>query len=155
MNAKNVFILLVSFFIIGINVSNAQCDRLKKKQINQFLGAAIYDNHKTSEIRTTADPYTEEYQINLFKGVVYKLIFDARELPEGAIINLYDIGNKRGPGKFELVFSSETAELTKNGTYEIALEFPKKKMLVSYDVMDNTKTGCVSFVLGYYFKDKY
>ena len=68
------------------------------------------------------------------------------------VIKLHDIGNKRGPSKYELVFNSETAEKTKNDTYEITLEYPQKKLLVSYDVNSNTAPGCVSFVLGYYFK---
>jgi hypothetical protein len=74
-------------------------------------------------------------------------------MPEGVIINLYDIGNKRGAGKYELVFSSETAQKTKNDTYEITMEFPLKKMMVSYDIINDTKPGCVSFVLGYYMKN--
>jgi len=152
---KYVFSFVTAILLLGITISNAQCEKLNKKHIKNLLGAAVYDNHKTSEVITTADPYVEKYQINLFKGVVYKLIFEASKLPEDAVINLYDIGNKRGAGKYELVFTSENAELTKKGTYEITLEFPKKKMLVVYDVMDNTKPGCVSFVLGYYYKDKY
>jgi hypothetical protein len=131
-----------------------QCNRLKKKRIYQLLGAAEFDNFRTSEIKTSEYISKEEYQINLFKGVVYKLIFDASQMPEGVTIKLFDLGKKRGAGKFEEVFSSEKTKPSENGTYEITLEFPQRKMLVQYEVINNTKPGCVSFVLGYYFKNK-
>jgi len=118
------------------------------------LGAAEYDNARVSEITTSENTSKEEYQIDLFKGVVYKLVFDVSKMPEGVVINLHDIGNKRGVGKYELVFSSETAEKTKDDTYEITLEFPQKKLMVSYEIVNDTKPGCVAFVLGYYFKNR-
>ena len=150
---KALSIFILSFFLLGTTSSFAQCEKMKKKRIYQLLGAAEYDNYRSTDIITSENTLKEEYQINLFKGVVYKLVFDVSNMPEGVIINLYDIGNKRGPNKYELVFSSETTEKTKNDTYEITLEFPQKKMMVSYDVINNTKPGCVSFVLGYYFKN--
>jgi hypothetical protein len=150
---KNIFILLICFFTIGINCSKAQCDKLKKKRIYQMLGAAEYDNSRSTDILTSENTKIEEYQINLFKGVVYKLVFDASTMPEGVTINLYDLGKKRGVGKYELVFSSTTAEKTKDDTYEVTMEFPQRKMLVQYEVLNDTKPGCVSFVLGYYFKN--
>jgi hypothetical protein len=151
---KNILIGAFCFFILGLSDMSAQCEKLKKNRIYQLLGAAEYDNSRSSDIIERDVTYKEEYQINLFKGVVYKLIFDVSEMSEGTIISLYDIGNKRGPGKYELVFSSETTKKTKNNTFEITLEFPKKKMLIVYDVINNTKPGCVSFVLGYYFKNR-
>ena len=143
-------------FLFLLSWSNifAQCERLTNKRIYQLLGAAEYDNARVSEITTSENTSKEEYQINLFKGVVYKLVFDVSKMPEGVIINLHDIGNKRGIGKYELVFSSETAQKTKDDTYEITLEFPQKKMMVSYEIVNDTKPGCVAFVLGYYFKNR-
>lgn len=151
---KSTLILIFSIFLIGATDSFSQCEKLKNKKLNQLLGAAQYDNSRSTEIKTFENTLKEEYQINLFKGVVYKLIFDVANMPEGVIINLYDLGNKRGPDKYELVFSSETAEKTKNDTYEVTMEFPQKKMMVSYDIINNTKPGCISFVLGYYFKNQ-
>jgi len=151
---KNIILIIICFFLIGLESSHGQCERLTKKRIYQLLGAAEYDNSKSTEIRTFEHSIKEEYQINLFKGVVYKLIFDVSKLPEGVIISLYDLGNKKGPGKYELVFSSETAKKTNYDTYEVTMEFPLKKMMVSYDVINDTKPGCVSFVLGYYFKNR-
>jgi len=153
MNYNYSIILSVFFFLFGLNNSFAQCERMKNKKIHELLGAAEYDNYRSTEIKTFDYTIKEEYQINLFKGVVYKLVFDVSKMPEGVIINLYDIGNKRGAGKYELVFSSETAQKTKNDTYEITMEFPLKKMMVSYDIINDTKPGCVSFVLGYYMKN--
>jgi len=75
-------------------------------------------------------------------------------MPEGVIIKLHNIGNKRGKGKYALVFSSENKTKTDRGTYEVTMEFPLKKMQVSYEVPENTKPGCVSFILGYYLKNK-
>jgi len=150
---KSILILVLSFFILGTNNSFAQCEKLKKKRIYQLLGAAEYDNSRSSEIKNIDATFKEEYQINLFKGVVYKLIFDVSKMPEGVIIKLYDLGKKRGAGKYEEVFSSNTAKKTENDTYEVTMEFPQRKMMVSYDVVNNTKPGCVSFVLGYYFKN--
>lgn len=146
-----LFILLCLLFSVG--QSFGQCEKIKKKRIYQLLGAAEYDNHRSSDIITSENYHVEEYQINLFKGVVYKLVFDASKLPEGVTINLYDLGKKRGAGKYEQVFSSAEAEITEDGTYEVTLEFPQRKMLVQYQVENNTKPGCVSFVLGYYFKN--
>ncbi len=146
-------ILLSSILVLSFSNSYAQCEKLKKKRIYQLLGAAEYDNHRSSDIITSENFHSEEYQINLFKGVVYKLIFDATQLPEGVTIYLYDLGKKRGAGKYEEVFNSETAELSKNGSYEVTLEFPQRKMMVKYEVKENTQPGCVSFVLGYYFKN--
>lgn len=150
---KNVSIIFLGFFLLGLNTSSAQCEKLKKKRIYQLLGAAEYDNYRSTDIITSEYTAKEEYQINLFKGVVYKLVFDVSNMPEGVIINLYDLGNKRGAGKYEEIFNSETAEMTKDSTYEITLEFPQKKLMVSYDIVNDTKPGCVSFVLGYYLKN--
>ena len=151
---KSSLILLLGFFFWGVNQSYGQCEKLKKKKIYQLLGAAEYDNSKSTEIKTYDNTYVEEYQINLFKGVVYKLIFDVSEMPEGVIIRLVDLGKKRGAGKYEEVFNSETATKTKEGNFEVTLEFPQRKMLVHYDVVNNTNPGCVSFVLGYYLKNR-
>ncbi len=139
--------------MFGLSSVSAQCEKLKNKDIRHLLGAAEYDNSRSTEIITSENTLIEEYQINLFKGVVYKLIFDASAMPEGATINLYDLGKKRGAGKYELVFSSATAEKTKNDTYEVTMEFPQRKMMVQYEVLNDTKPGCISFVLGYYFSN--
>ncbi|MCB0401589.1 MAG: hypothetical protein KDD41_05860 [Flavobacteriales bacterium] len=147
------FIILLSCIAFGFSDAQAQCEKLKKKRIYQLLGAAEYDNHRSSDVITSENFHTEEYQINLFKGVVYKLIFDASQMPEGVTISLFDLGKKRGAGKYEQVFSSAEAEQTENGTYEVTLEFPQRKMMVQYEVKENTQPGCVSFVLGYYFKN--
>ncbi len=152
MNSK-ASILLIALIAFGLSQSFAQCEKLKKKQIHQMLGAAVYDNHRSTEIQTADNTLIEEYQINLYKGVVYKLIFDASALPEGTTISLYDLGKKRGAGRYEKVFSSETSKLTKNKTYEVTMEFPQRKMMVKYEVLNDTKPGCVSFVLGYYIKN--
>ena len=151
---KNAIILLLSLFLLGLNSSFAQCEKMKKKRIYQLLGAAEYDNSRNTSIENLDYIVKEEYQINLFKGVVYKLVFDVSKMPEGVVIKLVDLGKKRGIGKYEEVFNSETAQKTKNNTYEVTLEFPQRKMMVAYEVMDNTKPGCVSFVLGYYFKNR-
>ena len=147
-------ILITLFTGLFVQHSEAQCVRLKKKRMYTLLGAAEYDNHRNTEIIESPNSHIEEYQINLFKGVVYKLVFDASSMPEGVVINLYDLGKKRGAGKYELVFTSEKAEITENGTYEVTMEFPQRKMMVQYLTPNNTKPGCVSFVLGYYFKNR-
>ncbi len=151
---KSAIILLLNIFLLGQSNSFAQCEKLKKKRIHQLLGAAEYDNAKSTPIKTFDNSYTEQYQINLFKGVVYKMIFDATKMPEGVIIRLVDLGKKRGAGKYEEVFNSETGTLTKDGTYEVTMEFPQRKLMVIYDVVNNTKPGCISFVLGYYFNNR-
>lgn len=153
MMKQKASLIVIIFLLFGINQSFGQCEKIKKKRIYQLLGAAEYDNHRSSDIITSENYHVEEYQINLFKGVVYKLVFDASKMPEGTTINLYDLGKKRGAGKYEQVFSSSEAEKTKDDTYEITLEFPQRKILVQYQVENNTKPGCVSFVLGYYFKN--
>ncbi len=151
---KSALILIFSFLFLGLNDSSAQCEKMKKKKIYQLLGAAEFDNYRSTEIKNVDATLKEEYQINLFKGVVYKLIFDVSKMPEGVIIRLYDLGKKRGVGKFEEVFNSETAKRTESNTFEVTMEFPQRKMMVSYDVINNTKPGCVSFILGYYFKNR-
>lgn len=151
---KSSIILIFCFFLLGTTSYFAQCEKLKNKKIYQTLGAAEYDNARSTEIKTHDLLYKEAYQINLFKGVVYKLVFDVSNMPEGVIIKLHDIGNKRGAGKYELVFSSENETETDKGTYEVTMEFPLKKMQVSYEVPENTKPGCISFILGYYFKNR-
>ena len=150
---KSIAIILLSFFLLGLTSCYAQCEKIKKKRLYQLLGAAEYDNYRSTDIVTSENTLIEEYQINLFKGVVYKLVFDVTNMPEGVIIRLYDLGKKKGVGKYEEVFNSDTTEKTKNDTYEITMEFPQRKMLVQYDVINNTKPGCVSFILGYYFKN--
>ncbi|MDG1476009.1 MAG: hypothetical protein P8Q14_02580 [Vicingaceae bacterium] len=150
---KYSIISIFCFFLLGIKSSFAQCEKLKNKKIYQILGAAEYDNARNTEIKTYDLFYKEEYQINLFKGVVYKLVFDVSKMPEGVIIKLHDIGNKKDAGKYELVFNSENETKSAKNTYEITMEFPLKKMQVSYEVPENTKPGCVSFILGYYFKN--
>ena len=154
MSYKSSSILILYIFLLGINSSSAQCEKLKNKKIHQILGAAEYDNSRSTEIKTNDLVYKEAYQINLFKGVVYKLVFDVTKMPEDVVIKLHDIGNKRGAGKYELVFSSENETRSEKGTYEVTMEFPLKKMQVSYEVPENTKPGCISFILGYYFKNR-
>lgn len=144
--------LFVSF-LIAFSQADAQCVKLKNKHIRTLLGAAEYDNSRSTEIITSENTLIEEYQINLFKGVVYKMVFDASKLPDGVTINLYDLGKKRGAGKYELVFSSATSEKTKDDTYEVTMEFPQRKMMIQYEVQAETEPGCVAFVLGYYFKN--
>jgi hypothetical protein len=151
---RSISILILCFLILGANNSLAQCGKLKKKRIYQLLGAAEYDNSRSTEIKNVDAILKEEYQINLFKGAVYKLIFDVSKMPEGVTIKLYDLGKKRGIDKYEEVFNSKTAKKTKDNTYEVTMEFPQRKMMVSYDVMNNTKPGCIAFVLGYYFKNR-
>lgn len=145
--------IIFIFLLMGLSQANAQCTKLKNKHIRILLGAAEYDNSRSTEIITSENILIEEYQINLFKGVVYKMVFDVSNLPDGVTINLYDLGKKRGAGKYELVFSSATAEKTKDDTYEVTMEFPQRKMLIQYEVQAETEPGCVSFVLGYYFKN--
>ena len=154
MTIKNGIILIFCFFLFGINLTSAQCEKLRNKKIYQILGAAEYDNSRSTEIKTHDLLYKEKYQINLFKGVVYKLVFDVSKMPEGVIIKLHDIGNKRGTEKYELVFNSKDAIKTEKDTYEVTMEFPLKKMMVSYEVPKNTKPGCVVFILGYYLKNR-
>lgn len=151
MKFLKLFLLLA--VTLTVYNANAQCTKLKNKHIRVLLGAAEYDNSRSTEIITSENTLIEEYQINLFKGVVYKLVFDASNMPEGVTINLYDLGKKRGAGKYELVFSSATAEKTKDNTYEVTMEFPQRKMQVQYQVEAETEPGCVAFVLGYYFKN--
>ena len=134
--------------MIGLSSYSAQCKKLKTNKIYSILGAAEYDNSRNTEIKTNKDTYKETYQINLFKGVVYKLVFDVSNMPDGVIIKLHDIGNKGGHKKYELVFNSENATKSDERTYEITMEFPLKKMEVSYEVPANTHPGCVSFILG-------
>ena len=145
--------ILILCLLIGLGKANAQCTKLKNKHIRVLLGAAEYDNSRSTEIITSENTLIEDYQINLFKGVVYKMVFDASKMPKGATINLYDLGKKRGAGKYELVFSSATAEKTKDDTDEVTMEFPQRKMLVQYEVQAETEPGCIAFVLGYYFKN--
>lgn len=150
---SKITLLLVAILFIGLTDSYSQCEKIKKKRIHQILGAAQYDNHRTTDILTSDNTLIEEYQINLYKGVVYKLVFDASKLPEGVVINLYDLGKKRGAGKYEQVFSSASAKKTDDDLFEVTMEFPQRKMLVQYEIPDESKPGCVSFVLGYYFKN--
>ena len=154
MTSKSISILILCFFLFGLSNSFSQCEKMKKKRLYQLLGAAEYDNYRSTEIKNIDAIFKEEYQINLFKGVVYKLLFDVSKMPKGVTIKLVDLGKKRGAGKYEEVFNSDTAEKTENNTYEVTMEFPQRKMMVSYDVKNNTKPGCVSFVLGYYFKNR-
>jgi hypothetical protein len=151
---RSISILIICTLFLGQNNSFAQCEKMKKKKLNQFLGAAEYDNYRSTEIKNVDAVLKEEYQINLFKGVVYKLIFDVSKMPEGVTVKLYDLGKKRGVGIHEEVFNSKTAKKTKDNTYEVTMEFPQRKMMVSYDIMNNTKPGCISFILGYYFKNR-
>jgi hypothetical protein len=148
---KKKLAIFSCFLLLGLSSISAQCEKLKNKDIRHLLGAAEYDNSRVTEIITSENTLIEEYQINLFKGVVYKLIFDVSAMPEGATINLYDLGKKRGAGKYELVFSSATAKKTKDDTFEVTMEFPQRKMMVQYEVLNDSKPGCISFVLGFYF----
>ena len=85
--------------------------------------------------------------------MVYKMVFDATKMPEGVVIKLVDLGKKRGVSKYEEVFNSDSTEITPNGTYEVTMEFPQRKMMVIYEIAEESKPGCVSFVLGYYFRN--
>jgi hypothetical protein len=154
MNYKSILIILLSLFIFGSSNSFGQCEKLKKKRIYQMLGAAEYDNFKSTDIKKYDIEYKEEYQINLFKGVVYKMIFDVSSLPEGVVVKLVDLGKKRGAGMYEEVFNSSTAEKNKDGNFDVTMEFPQRKMMVIYEVPSNTKPGCVSFVLGCYYGNR-
>ena len=76
MPLKKTTLLLLFLFLLGSSSTFAQCERLSNKRIYQLLGASEYDNSRISEIKTLDYSMKEEYQIDLFKGVVYKLVFD-------------------------------------------------------------------------------
>lgn len=151
MNKYKIFYFTLLVFCAHIIF--AQCD-ISKKELSNAIYPALYDNHRTTLINTYDNPYEETYQVNLFKSVVYKLVFKTDLMPDSVSIKVYDIGDKKGHGKYKLLFDSKTGEKNDNGDFELTLKFPNKKVLIVYDVPENTKPGCVSFVLGYYFKNE-
>lgn len=154
MSLKKVILLSLTLLVVGTTLVNAQtkCTKMKGNRMNELLDGAIYDSGKPTKIESSDNAYEVKYQINIFKGVTYKLIFDVSDMPEGVIIKLYDLGSKKGAEKKEQIFSSKEAKKTENNTYEIALEYPQRKMMISYSVNEGVDPGCTHFLLGYYMK---
>lgn len=151
---KSLSTLLLVVGLCISSISFAQCSKLPKKKIKQILGSAIYDNHRSTDVVTTENAYIESYQIDLFRELIYKLIFDVTKIPEGVVIKVYDIGGKNiTKTKREVVFDS-SKQAAEDGYYEMVLKFPQKKLLISYEVLNETSPGCISFVLGYYYTNR-
>ena len=122
---------------------------MNSNRIKEILDGARYDNFRQTSIEYTKDPYDLEFEVHLLKNFVYRLAFDVSNKPEGVVIKLYDLGNKKNPNSEpELIFVSTEDEMDENWLHNIEFEAPRTRLLVKYEVKDATFPGCVIFVVG-------
>ncbi len=152
---KHYKILILVFFALSLSVQNSfgQCTDVDKERKKSLLGNAVYDNYRQTYIKNAKDPYDIEFRVDLLKNFNFKLIFDMKAKSEGVIVKLFDVGED-GKEVGNLLYQSSEDIMTENATFEIQFEAPKTKLLVKYEVKDETYEGCVLFMLGVYLRDK-
>ena len=65
------------------------------------------------------------------------------------IVKLYDLGKKKIKGaEPKLIYSSSEDVMDTNAMFDLTFEAPKTRMLVKYEVKDDTYSGCITFVVG-------
>ncbi len=151
--------LLYSFLIIVIlslstQSSSAQCTDMNSDRIRTLLGDAEFNNFRMTKIETSENPYDIEFQVDLLKNFVYKLVFDMSEKSEGVVVKLFDLGKKKEKIAPKLIYSSGEDLMDENKNFNISFKAPMTRLLIKYEVKDATYEGCVSFVLGYHLIGK-
>jgi hypothetical protein len=148
-------ICLTFIVLIGsVNTSKAQCKDMNSERIKNLLGEALYDNFRSTDIEYSKDPYDIEFQVDLLKSFVYKLVFDMSAKSEGVVIKLYDLGKKKENSEPKLLFTSSDELMGENAIFDVTFVAPKTRMLIRYEVKDATYEGCVTFALGVFRKEK-
>lgn len=144
--------ILIGFFalIVGLPTSYAQCREMDSEYLNLLLGDDTrYENFRRTRISNSDDPYDIEFQVDLLKNYVYKLVFDMSGKSEGVVVKLFDLGEKKKkPTEPKLLYTSSEDIMDENAIFDVEFEAPKTRMLIKYEVKDATYEGCVSFVLG-------
>jgi len=148
MKIRRFFGLLFIGLIGSWQVSTAQCTDMNSERIKNLLGSAIYDNFRMTKITSEENPYDIEFQVDLLRNYVYKLVFDMTEKSEGVVVKLFDLGDLNSKMEPNLLYVSSEDVMTENSTFEVNFEAPKTRLLIKYEVKDATFPGCVSFVLG-------
>lgn len=148
MKIKGIFILLFLGLTGSCQVCHAQCEDMNSERIKILLGDAMYDNFRMTKIITAENPYDIEFQVDLLRNFVYKLVFDMTDKSEGVVVKLFDLGNKKSTIEPILLYASSENVMSENSTFDVSFEAPKTRLLIKYEVKDATYPGCVSFVLG-------
>lgn len=106
-----------------------------------------YDSSKTTRIYLKGEKQVKEIEVPLFIGEKYKFVFNAKELPAGVKINIYN--KKMGKKNRELLYSSETDKSSGKKLFEYEPD-KSRTMYINYDIpATEGGSGCVVFLLGY------
>ena len=145
---KKVFFPFI-FLFISLSLQ-AQCTHLKNKAIKDMLGSFIYDSFRETPIKHNKSEQLIEFEILLFKSNLYKMCWEISEMPKNTVIKLYEKSNS---GSKKLIFNSETAEPELN-LYSLVLKNISRSVIVTYTIPEQSKQGCVKFILGFSFKNE-
>jgi len=149
MKKGQLYFLFVLLGLIFTSVnSNAQCTDMDSKRLKVLLGDSDFNNFRMTKIENTEHPYEVEFQVDLLRNLVYKLVFDMSQKSEGVIVKLFDLGKKKEKVAPKLIYSSSEDEMDENKKFNISFKAPMTRLLVKYEVKNHTFEGCVSFVLG-------
>jgi hypothetical protein len=122
--------------------------------LKELLVDATFDNFRRTTIENAENPYDVEFQVDLLKNYIYKLVFDMSGKSEGVVVKLYDLGPKKKASEPKLLYTSTEDIMDENAVFDVTFEAPRTRMLVKYEVKDATYKGCVTFVLGVFKNDK-
>jgi len=161
-NKKNVlkyYWLAFSLCIAGSAFS--QCREMSNKEIQGLIGGAIFDKARCTEIKKEEQTYKEEFALKLNRRVIYKLVVDARKLPEGTQMWIHNLGKDKLPKDMDAADAKEYPEVfyldynsnTKKGLHEISLKNPRSNFRVRYEVLNETFPGSVTVLVGFYLLD--
>ena len=79
----SVTVIILTLLNSVFSQQNNPCGEMKPNYMEEFLGEAVYDNFRRTEIKYSENPYEIEYQVDLLKNFVYKLVFDMSDKSEG------------------------------------------------------------------------
>lgn len=124
------------------------CPKQTKADLKNKLDGYLYDAARYTPFNHDERDLQVEFVVNLFSASVYNLVFDAENIPPSAIIKVYELDGS--PKKRTLVWSSDTAQLSSNQTYNCPIrDGQRKKMMVQYYVPARSLPGCIVFILGF------
>lgn len=107
-----------------------------------------YDAGKIVRITFRSMSQQKEYEIPLYMGEKYRLVFNREGLPQNVSIKVYD--KKQGSSNRKVLYSSDDASFDEK---QLIWE-PEStgKIFIHFDIpatSDVEKKGCILFLLGY------
>ena len=143
---RSALTLLLLTSLISLS-SVGQCEKMKGGDLRKLVGNFLYDSFRQTNIVAYGRGATIEYQVNLFRGTRYNLVFDTRMMDPKVRCFIYE--SVKGEKGKEL-FSSEGKSISDLGTLNHVITADQsQRILIRYEVPRGSRDGCVNMVLGF------